>query len=237
MTEGEYNKKLLERVRKAEAEERRRKEADEAEAQILGGCLAGIFMLFIGLFKLILLSLRQWGNFTQRRQKAGVIIILSILFVISFIGGFLSSIDGSIGGWWIFLFGIVVFFVLPIYMVKALGWLKGIIFTLLSWFMFVEVIIGVDYIISKNITPQNTLKLSAKNGFVNLRQSPNGNVIAQINTKDLDKIILKKLDDNNTKWVKVLYFPPNIKSENKAIVGYIHISQIDNNLSQNKEAK
>ena len=34
MTEREYNKRLLERVRQAEIEERRRKEADEAEAKL-----------------------------------------------------------------------------------------------------------------------------------------------------------------------------------------------------------
>ena len=40
----------------------------------------------------------------------------------------------------------------------------------------------------------------------------------------LDK--LKSLKDYD-KWVRVIYFPPNAKSANDAIVGYIHKSQLD----------
>lgn len=233
MTEREYNKRLLERVRQAEIEERRRKEADEAEAKLLGGCLVGLFMLFVGFFKIIPFLLKHWAHLTQRHRKTGIIIMLFVLFIIAFIGGFLSCVDDidntSIGEWWIFLFGVAVFFVLPKYTVRALGWLKGIIFMLLFWFMFVAIIIIVDDMFSKIIMQESTLKL--KGNFVNLRQSPNGDIISQIQAKDFDKIKLKRLGVEG-KWLKVLYFPPSIADESKAITGYIHISLIDENSSQ-----
>lgn len=239
MTEGEYNRRLLERIRKAEAEEIRHKEASEAEGKVLGGCLAGFILLFLGLFKLIFRLLQYWENFTRQKQRKGVIILLFILITISCIGVLLPS---SIGGWWILIFSIAVLFILPINIIKALGWLKGIAFTLLSWFVFMAVMVGInileDKINSKNLVQQsimqNTLKISAKGSLVNLRQSPNGKVIKQIYAKDFDTITLKKLELNG-KWLKVLYFPPNVTDENKAIIGYIHTSLVDTNLSQIKE--
>lgn len=33
--------------------------------------------------------------------------------------------------------------------------------------------------------------------------------------------------NSNEKWLKVTYFPPNVKDEGQVISGYIHISQID----------
>ncbi|MGX3045983.1 hypothetical protein [Helicobacter sp. T3_23-1056] len=127
---------------------------------------------------------------------------------------------------------------------------------------------------------QYSIKLKTKDSFVNLRDSPNGKVLAKIYKKDkfilahnhwqytcngdesvkineievekwswlidmnLSKIIdwkqkdwatneseklLAKLKNlkNPDKWVRVVYFPPNAKSANDAIVGYIHKSQLD----------
>ena len=71
-----------------------------------------------------------------------------------------------------------------------------------------------------------SLKLATKDDYVNLRKAPSGEILTPIYKKDFDKITIKKLDGGNAKWLKVLYFPPSVTDENKAITGYIHISQI-----------
>ena len=72
------------------------------------------------------------------------------------------------------------------------------------------------------------LRLKTNDEYVNLRQSPSGEIITPIYKSDFDKISLKKLETNG-KWIKVLYFAPNVSDEKDAITGYIHISQIDEN--------
>ena len=76
------------------------------------------------------------------------------------------------------------------------------------------------------------LALHTQDEYVNIRQSPNGKVISKVFTKDEDKILLISLiggnDINKTQWIKVLYFPPNVNDAKKAILGYIHKSQISN---------
>lgn len=67
--------------------------------------------------------------------------------------------------------------------------------------------------------------LETKDEFVNLRKAPNGEIITPIYKKDFDKIILKRLGVED-KWLKVLYFPPNVSDEKEALTGYIHNSQI-----------
>ena len=70
--------------------------------------------------------------------------------------------------------------------------------------------------------------LATKDDFVNMRNAPSGEVVAQIYKKDFESIMLYSFDTNsNEKWLKVMYFPPNVKDEQNAILGYIHISQID----------
>lgn len=70
--------------------------------------------------------------------------------------------------------------------------------------------------------------LATKDDFVNMRNAPSGEVVAQIYKKDFESIMLYSFDTNsNEKWFKVMYFPPNVKDEQNAILGYIHISQID----------
>ena len=71
-----------------------------------------------------------------------------------------------------------------------------------------------------------SIKLATKDDYVNLRKAPSGEILAPIYKKDFDKITLKKLDGGNEKWLKVLYFPPNVTNEKQAITGYIHTSQI-----------
>lgn len=76
------------------------------------------------------------------------------------------------------------------------------------------------------------MALHTQDEYVNIRQSPNGKVISKVFTKDEDKILLISLiggnDINKTQWIKVLYFPPNVNDAKKAILGYIHKSQISN---------
>ena len=70
--------------------------------------------------------------------------------------------------------------------------------------------------------------LATKDDFVNMRKAPNGEIITQIYKKDFADIMVFSFDTNsNEKWLKVVYFPPNSKDEKDAILGYIHISQID----------
>lgn len=72
--------------------------------------------------------------------------------------------------------------------------------------------------------------LATKDEFVNMRNAPSGEIIAQIYKKDFENIMIYSFDANsNEKWLKVMYFPPNVKDEQNAISGYIHISQIDKN--------
>ena len=72
--------------------------------------------------------------------------------------------------------------------------------------------------------------LTTKDEFVNMRNAPSGEIVAKIYKKDFADIMLYSFDTNsNEKWLKVVYFPPNVKDEQSAISGYIHISQIDKN--------
>lgn len=70
------------------------------------------------------------------------------------------------------------------------------------------------------------IRLNTNDEYVNLRRSPSGEILTAIYKRDFDKITLKKLETNG-KWIKVLYFAPNATNQDDAIMGYIHISQID----------
>lgn len=70
------------------------------------------------------------------------------------------------------------------------------------------------------------IRLNTNDEYVNLRRSPSGEILTAIYKSDFDKITLKKLETND-KWIKVLYFAPNVTNQDDAIMGYIHISQID----------
>ena len=79
------------------------------------------------------------------------------------------------------------------------------------------------------VSADEQIYLNHNNDFVALRKSPNGEVITPIHKKDFDSVTIKRLTSDDSSWVKVLYFPPNISDEKNAIVGYIRTSQIDNN--------
>ncbi|WP_416872523.1 hypothetical protein [Helicobacter ganmani] len=97
--------------------------------------------------------------------------------------------------------------------------------------------------------------LNTSDNYVNLRNKPNGKILAQIFIKDKENIKLinlsnmlwslnkisewqrqigykQKLDFEDKQklgqeWVKVLYFPPNVQKIKDAKIGYIHKSQIE----------
>ena len=105
------------------------------------------------------------------------------------------------------------------------------------------------------------IKLDTTDDFVNLRQSPNGKILAKIYKKDFDGSAVfnltygeyntpdnyykndlqaniqdmigkprgkrpERLDPKKPRWIKVVYFPPNVTKAEQAIVGYIHNSQM-----------
>ena len=86
-------------------------------------------------------------------------------------------------------------------------------------------------------------QLKTNDDFVNLRESPNGAIITRIYKKDFSDILVievpqtrllgfnqnQKIDmyDKESKWHKVIYFPPNTRKTKDAKVGFIHKSQID----------
>lgn len=80
-----------------------------------------------------------------------------------------------------------------------------------------------------------SLKLKTKDSFVNLHNSPNGEVLHKIYKKDFDDILVIKIPQTrllgfnqniNKEWLKVLYFPPQTHQVKDATLGYIHKSQI-----------
>ena len=105
-----------------------------------------------------------------------------------------------------------------------------------------------QYLEAKMISA-NALKvfqLKTNDDFVNLRESPNGAIIARIYKKDFSDILVievpqtrllgfnqnQKIDmfdkyDKEAKWHKVIYFPPNTLKTKDAKAGFIHKSQID----------
>lgn len=98
--------------------------------------------------------------------------------------------------------------------------------------------------------------LNTSDRYVNLRDKPNGKILAQIFTKEEENIKLINLSNmlwrvkeisewqrqigyeqktdwfqdkeefEKEEWVKVLYFPPNVQKIKDAKIGYIHKSQI-----------
>lgn len=94
---------------------------------------------------------------------------------------------------------------------------------------------GIKHHISYEIEKLSLMQIIVDDDFVNIRQSPNGKIIAKIDNKDFKNAIIlaisaSALNDRlglenkqNSKWHKVLYFKTK---DDKAIFGYIHHSQI-----------
>ncbi len=100
-----------------------------------------------------------------------------------------------------------------------------------------------QYLEAKMISA-NALKvfqLKTNDDFVNLRESPNGVIIARIYKKDFSDILVievpqtrllgfnqnQKIDTYDKEWYKVIYFLPNTRKTKDAKAGFIHKSQID----------
>ncbi|TLD87257.1 hypothetical protein [Helicobacter sp. MIT 05-5294] len=69
------------------------------------------------------------------------------------------------------------------------------------------------------------IHLTSKDSYVNLRESPNGKILRRIELGD--GYLLWNLGESHSQWLKVLYFPPNVDDAKKAVIGYIHKSQIE----------
>lgn len=80
-----------------------------------------------------------------------------------------------------------------------------------------------------------SLKLKTKDDFINLHNSPNGEVLRKIYKKDFSDALIIEVPQTrllgfnppiNEKWRKVLYFPPRTHKVKDATLGYIHESQL-----------
>lgn len=95
-----------------------------------------------------------------------------------------------------------------------------------------------------------SLSYASKDSHINLRESPNGNILRAItkdeikqykkvydpdygdvcelieSTKDLGAIVYLGKDSTNPKWLKVAYVPKEAKDTSKAIYGVIHENQV-----------
>ncbi len=98
-----------------------------------------------------------------------------------------------------------------------------------------------SYLVEYSEQGVRALELKTNDGFVNLRESPNGAIIARIYKKDFNDILVievprtrllgfnqnQKIDIYDKEWYKVIYFPPNTLKTKDAKAGFIHKSQID----------
>lgn len=92
------------------------------------------------------------------------------------------------------------------------------------------------YINKKSLPGEYILSYASKDPFINLRESPNGKILTQIQKTDMlescqfqdDKGLLLHLgeDSTNPQWLKVAYITPEAKDTSKAIYGVIHESQV-----------
>lgn len=81
------------------------------------------------------------------------------------------------------------------------------------------------------------LSYTSKDPYINLRQTPNGKILTQIQKSDMPKscefkenkgvIFYFEQDSTNSGWLKVAYIPPQAKDTSKAIYGVIHESQVE----------
>ena len=93
------------------------------------------------------------------------------------------------------------------------------------------------YINKSALASEYLLFFASKDSYINLRQSPNGKILTQIQKTDIldpceykeNKGLILNLgqDSSNPKWLKVAYIPPEAKDTSKAIYGVIHENQVD----------
>ncbi|TLD80889.1 hypothetical protein LS68_005280 [Helicobacter sp. MIT 05-5293] len=77
------------------------------------------------------------------------------------------------------------------------------------------------------------IHLTSEDSYVNLRESPNGKILRRIELGS--DYLLWNLGESRSQWLKVLYFPPNVDDAKKAVIGYIHKSQIERESSEQED--
>lgn len=99
---------------------------------------------------------------------------------------------------------------------------------------------GIRHYVSVEVETLSAMQIIVDDDFVNIRQSPNGKIIAKIDNKDFEKAIIIAIsadalnerfgleNSKNPKWYKIMYFKSkdDAKIGKKGIIGYIHNSQI-----------
>ncbi|TLD84242.1 hypothetical protein [Helicobacter sp. MIT 05-5294] len=92
------------------------------------------------------------------------------------------------------------------------------------------------YIDKKSLPSEFLLFYASKDPFINLRESPNGQILIHIQRADIqetcqyteNKAFILDLgrDSKNFKWIKVAYILPEAEDASKVIYGVIHESQV-----------
>lgn len=99
---------------------------------------------------------------------------------------------------------------------------------------------GVKYYMGYEAQRLSFMQIIVDDDFINVRQSPNGKIVAKIGSKDFENAVIIALsadalnerfgleNSQNSKWHKVLYFKSKdeAKLNKKGIIGYIHHLQI-----------
>lgn len=99
---------------------------------------------------------------------------------------------------------------------------------------------GVKYYMGYEAQRLSFMQIIVDDDFVNIRQSPNGKIVAKIDSKDFKNAIIIALsadalnerfgleNSQNSKWHKIMYFKSKDEAKlgKKGIIGYIHNSQI-----------
>lgn len=99
---------------------------------------------------------------------------------------------------------------------------------------------GIRHYVSGEVETLSVMQIIVDDDFVNIRQSPNGKIIAKIYNKDFENAIIVTIstdalnerfglkNSQNPKWYKIMYFKSkdDAKLGKKGIIGYIHNSQI-----------
>lgn len=99
---------------------------------------------------------------------------------------------------------------------------------------------GVKYYMGYTEEKLSFMQIIVDDDFVNIRQSPNGKIVAKIDNKDFENAIIVAIsadalnerfglkNSQNSKWYKIMYFKSKDEAKigKKGIISYIHNSQI-----------
>ena len=83
------------------------------------------------------------------------------------------------------------------------------------------------------------LYYSSKDDYINIRENPNGKIVAKISKSDMienngvllyingEGIDFENLNNFESSWHEVFYLPPNTKDGSQAIHGFVYSSQVE----------